>query len=344
MNILSAEKITKHYGERVLFSELSLGISDNEKIGLIGVNGAGKSTLLKIIAGVDLPDGGQISQANNARIGYLAQNPSLRLENTILEEALSGNSPTLKLIRDYETALIEAEQAPGDSKLQKILLQLGQRMDEAQAWQMESEAKTILTRLGITDFTVKVGALSGGQRKRIALAMALINPVELLILDEPTNQLDNQIGDWLEEYLKQRKGALLMVTHDRYFLDRVTNRIWELHDGKLYSYLGNYSVYLEKKAEREEQEEASALKRQNLFRRELAWIRRGAKARSTKQQARIERFEKLEAEVSKNEVNRSIEIGAGSSRLGKKVINLNKLGKSMAGRLLIANFDYTFLR
>jgi ATP-binding cassette subfamily F protein uup len=217
-------------------------------------------------------------------------------------------------------------------------------MDEAHAWQMESEAKTILTKLGITQFTVKVGALSGGQRKRVALAAALINPVELLILDEPTNQLDNQIGDWLEQYLKDRKGALLMVTHDRYFLDRVTNRIWELHDGKLDSYSGNYSIYLEKKAEREEQEEAQALKRQNLFRRELAWIRRGAKARSTKQQARIERFEKLEAEVSKNDTNRQLEIGAGSRRLGKKVIHLQGLGKSLAGQRLIADFDYTFLR
>lgn len=344
MNILSGEKITKRYGEQVLFAGLSLGIEENEKAGLIGVNGAGKSTLLKIIAGVDRPDEGKVILANNLRIGYLAQNPSLRPDATVLEEVLAGNSPTLKLIRDYEAALIQSEQAPEDSELHQRLIQLGERMDEAHAWQMESEAKTILTKLGITDFSAKTGALSGGQRKRIALAAALINPVDLLILDEPTNQLDNRIGDWLEEYLKQRKGALLMVTHDRYFLDRVTDRIWELHGGSLDSYQGNYSVYLEKKAEREEQEEASSLKRQNLFRRELAWIRRGAKARSTKQQARIERFEKLEAEVSKHEVNRSIEMEAVSSRLGKKIIRLQKLGKSIAGRKLIANFDYTFLR
>jgi ATP-binding cassette subfamily F protein uup len=216
-------------------------------------------------------------------------------------------------------------------------------MDEINAWQVESEAKTILTKLGITDFTAKVGTLSGGQRKRVALAGVLINPVELLILDEPTNQIDNQTVDWLEQYLKERKGALLMVTHDRYFLDRVANKIFELSQGKIYSYSGNYSLFLEKKAEREEMEQASASKRQNLFRRELAWIKRGAKARSTKQQARIDRFEKLTDQMTETD-QRQIEVVAGSSRLGKKIIVLEQLGKSFGEKRLFTHFNYAFSR
>jgi ABC transport system ATP-binding/permease protein len=343
MNLLSAEKITKNYGAKNLFSELTLGIAEGEKIGLIGINGTGKSTLLKILVGQEQPDQGQVTYAANARIGYSSQNPSFREDCTVLEEAIQGNSPVMKLIRDYEKVLSQAEHIPADPELQKKLLQLGQRMDEGNAWQVESEAKTILTKLGITDFAAKIGTLSGGQRKRVALAAALINPVELLILDEPTNQIDNQTVDWLEQYLKERKGALLMVTHDRYFLDRVANKIFELSQGKLYSYSGNYSLFLEKKAEREEMEQASAAKRQNLFRRELAWIKRGAKARSTKQQARIERFEQLQTQMTESD-QRQIEVVAGSSRLGKKIIVLEQLGKSFGEKKIFAGFNYTFSR
>jgi ABC transport system ATP-binding/permease protein len=344
MNLLSAEKISKNYGVKVLFSDLTFGIAEGEKIGLIGINGTGKSTLLKILVGLEHPDQGQVTYATNVRIGYLSQNPSFHEDSTVLEEVIKGNSPVMKLVRDYEEVLIKAEHAPADPEFQKKLLHLGQRMDEANAWQVESEAKTVLTRLGITEFGAKVGMLSGGQRKRVALAAALINPAELLILDEPTNQIDNQIIDWLEQYLKERKGALLMVTHDRYFLDRVAGRIFELSQGKLYSYSGNYSLFLEKTAEREELEQSLSLKRQNLFRRELAWIRKGAKARTTKQQARIDRFEKLEEQMPGNETRDQIEILAGSSRLGKKVISLQQLGKSFGGRKIITDLNYTFLR
>lgn len=344
MNLLSAEKISKNYGIKVLFSELSFGIAEGEKIGLIGINGAGKSTLLKILAGLEPPDGGQVTYAANTRIGCLMQNPSLHEDGTVLDEVIQANSPLMKLVRDYEEVLQKTEHSPGDPALQQQLLRLTQSMDEIGAWQAESTAKTILTKLGITEFGIRVGTLSGGQRKRVALAAALINPVDLLILDEPTNQIDNQTVDWLEQYLKERKGALLMVTHDRYFLDRVANRIFELDQGKLYSYSGNYSLFLSKKAEREELEQTEAAKRQNLFRRELAWIRRGAKARSTKQQARIHRFEKLEAQMVDHRDLDQIEITAGASRLGKKIIALEKLDKSFADKKIITDFDYTFLR
>jgi ABC transport system ATP-binding/permease protein len=343
MNLLSAEKVTKSYGTKVLFSELSFGIDRSEKIGLIGINGTGKSTLLKILVGQENPDTGKIAYTSNARIGYLPQNPVFKEDCTVLEEAIQSNSPVMKLIRDYEEVLIQLEHLPTDPALQKRMLQLGQRMDEANAWQIESEAKTILTKLGITDFEAKVGNLSGGQRKRVALAAALINPVDLLILDEPTNHIDNITVAWLEQFLKERKGALLMVTHDRYFLDRVVKGIFELDQAKIYSYVGNYSLFLEKKAERQELEQSLTAKRENLFRRELAWIKRGAKARSTKQQARIGRFEDLQAQMVKNDP-RQMELVAGSSRLGKKVIVIEKLVKRFDDKLIITNFDYAFSR
>lgn len=344
MNLLSVEQITKTYGVKSLFSELSFGIAEGDKIGLIGVNGAGKSTLLKIIAGVEHADSGQVVCANNAGIGYLSQNPFFNPESTVLETAIEGNSPLMELVREYETVLVKAEKEAANPDIQQKLLRLGERMDQADAWRLESEAKTILTKLGIADFTAKIGMLSGGQRKRVALAAALINPVDLLILDEPTNQIDNQTVDWLEGYLKERQGALLMVTHDRYFLDRVVDRIFELNGGKIFSYTGNYSLFLEKKAEREELEQSIAAKRKNLYRQELAWIRRGAKARSTKQQARIDRFEKLQSEIAEQVNSDTVEIVAGSTRLGKKIVALHNLSKQFDGKQIIANFNYAFSR
>jgi ATP-binding cassette subfamily F protein uup len=346
MNILSAEKITKNYGIKAVFTDLSFGLDDGEKVGLIGVNGTGKSTLLKILVGEETADRGQVITANSARIGYLAQNPAFEPQNTVLDEAICGNSPAMRLIREYEAFLHQVTEHPDDLPAQQRLLRLTQQIDQADAWQLESAAKTILTKLGITDFESKMSTLSGGQCKRVALAAALISPVDLLILDEPTNHIDNQTVAWLEQYLKERKGALLMVTHDRYFLDRVVNRIFELSDGQIYSYTGNYSLYLEQKALREELEQATAVKRQNLFRRELAWIKRGAKARSTKQQARIGRFERLQVEIgndlsfqTKMEIN-----SAGASRLGKKVINLEHLTKRFGSQTIIADFSYGIQR
>ena len=343
MNILSAEGISKSYSEKILFNDISLGIGECDKIGLIGVNGTGKSTLLKVIAGIETVDTGRILKSNKVRVGYLEQSPAFEPGTTVLQQVFNGNSPVMLLLREYEDTLLKSSQNPADQKLEKRLLDLMHQMDTMNAWTLESEAKNILTRLGIDSFDADVAALSGGQRKRIAMAGALINPTELLILDEPTNHIDNDTVDWLEKYLNTRKGALLMVTHDRYFLDRVANRIIELDNGNLYSYQANYSRFLEMKAEREELEQASERKRQNLFRNELEWIRRGAQARSTKQKARIERFEKLkETDAPKQDEN--IEIQVGSARLGRKIIEVEDIKKSYENKTVIDDFSYVLLR
>lgn len=336
MNLLSAEGITKSYSEKKLFNNINLGINDGDKIGVIGINGTGKSTLLKVIAAVEEVDEGRIIRSNALQIEYLPQNPIFEEDNTVIQQVFKGSSPVMKLLREYEEAL--------NSKVSnEHIMKLTHEIDLLNGWTLESEAKAILSKLGIVDFNAKVGTLSGGQKKRVALAAALIQPSNLLILDEPTNHLDNDTIDWLEQYLNKRKGALLMITHDRYFLDRVANEIIELDRGNLYTYKGNYTEFLEKKSERIEREEANEAKRQNLLRKELAWIRRGAKARTTKQKARIDRFEKLSSqEVEK--VEDKVDISVGSSRLGKKVIELNKISKAYGNRTLIKDFDYIVLR
>ncbi|GMA99067.1 ABC-F family ATP-binding cassette domain-containing protein [Pelosinus sp. IPA-1] len=342
MNIVSIEKLSKSYGMKNLFSNVTFGIDENDKIGLIGVNGTGKSTFLKVIAGLEEADDGKVSQGNQVEVQYLSQNPDFDPLDTVLDQIFKGYSPIMKLLREYEQVLLAVNNQPNEG-IEKRLIALSQEMDAMNGWQLESEAKSILTRLGITDFTAQVGTLSGGQRKRIALASALIHPADLLILDEPTNHIDNDTVAWLEEYLHKRKGALLMITHDRYFLDRVVNRIIELDKGNLYSYTGNYSLFLELKMQREADQEATESKRQNLLRNELAWMRRGAKARTTKQKARIERFEKLSDEkvdLSQDKV----EITAGASRLGRKIIELSNVTKNFEERTVIQDFSYIVLR
>lgn len=343
MNLLTAENIVKSYGERILLNKISFGIGEGEKVGVIGINGTGKSTFLKILAGMEQSDDGKITTMNGIKIEYLPQSPEFDDNATVLEQVFKGNSPIMTLIKEYETALQMLNKNTQDTDLQKKVMSLSSRMDASGAWSIESEAKNILTRLKIFDFDAVVGTLSGGQRKRIALASALINPADLLILDEPTNHIDSDTVEWLEEYLNRRKGALIMVTHDRYFLDRVANKIIEIHNGNLYSYSGNYSTFLQKKSEREEMQEASESKRQNLIRRELAWIKRGAKARSTKQKARIERFENLVADKP-DARNGQVEISSVSSRLGKKVVELNGVYKSFGNKKIINNFSYILLR
>lgn len=343
MNLLSIEDITKAYGERTLFQKLTFGIDEGDKIGVIGVNGVGKSTLLKIIAGLETADAGQVIKGSGVRVEYLPQNPEFSLAATVLEQVFRGVSPVMTVLRDYEKALAEAVCRPDDAERETALIRLSQQMDAVNGWQLESEAKAVLTKLGVTDFSARVGDLSGGQRKRIALAGALIAPTELLILDEPTNHIDNDTVAWLEQYLQQRQGALLMVTHDRYFLDRAANRILELDKGRLYSYDGNYSKFLQMRVEREELQQAAERKRQNLLRTELVWIQRGAKARSTKQKARIERFEKLQA--AKPDLNQdNLELAAVSTRLGRDVIELRHITKSYGKKELIHDFSYILLR
>jgi ATP-binding cassette subfamily F protein uup len=337
MNLLNIENVSKSYSEKPLLNHINLGINEGDKIGVIGVNGTGKSTLLKIVAGMEVPDDGRVMKGSSVVIEYLSQNPYFDPEANVLTQVFKGESEVMKVLRAYEEA-IQNPDTPND-----IIIKLSHDMDTMNGWSIESEAKTVLTKLGITDFHSKVGTLSGGQRKRIALASALINPSDLLILDEPTNHLDNDTIDWLEQYLNKRKGALLMITHDRYFLDRVVNEIIELDQGNLYIYKGNYNNFLEKKLEREDIEAATERKRQNLMRSELAWIRRGAKARSTKQKARIERFEKLkEAGTDLNE--EKLEISVASSRLGRKVIELEHIHKAFDGKEVICDFSYTVLR
>lgn len=343
MNILSIENLSKSYGEKILFENVSLGIDTGDKVGLIGVNGTGKSTFLKVIAGLDTPDGGKVTLASSAHLEYLPQNPEFTDGGTVLEQVFRGHSRIMKVLRDYERTLAKANLHPADSECQQQLIRLSQQMDELNAWQLEHEAKTVLTKLGIEDFEADTACLSGGQRKRVALAGALIQSADLLILDEPTNHIDTLAVAWLEQYLATYKGALLMITHDRYFLDRVANRTIEIDKGKLYRYDGNYSKFLELKADREEREENSERKRRNLLRTELAWMRQGAQARSTKQKARIERFEALSDQ--KGEVRPGkLEMDSVSTRLGRKIVELNGITQQFGGRRVIDNYSYIVLR
>ena len=343
MNLLSIENLAKSYGERILFEKVSFGVDEGQKIGLIGVNGTGKSTFLKAVAGIEPADAGKITWGSNVQVGYLPQNPDFSTESTVLAQVFAGNSAVMQLIREYEDGLAEAQRHPTDTQRQQQLIRLSQQMDAQNAWQRENDAKTILSKLGIVDFTAPVSSLSGGQRKRVALAGALVNPCDLLILDEPTNHIDNEMVAWLEQYLQTFRGALLMVTHDRYFLDRVANRIIEIDKGQLYSYSGNYGDFLESKANREELQENMDRKRQSLLRSELAWIRRGAQARSTKQKARIERFEKL-SEQQAIRPDAKLEMEVGAARLGRKIIDLDHINKNFGDRTLIRDFSYHLLR
>ncbi len=343
MNLLSTENLAKSYGERVLFEQVNLTINEGDKIGLIGVNGTGKSTFLRVLTGREPADSGKVTVGSGVRVEYLPQNPEFDDKATVLEQVFQGNSPAMQVIRDYELTLENVHRQPDNAAWQQKLIRLTQQMDATDAWKLENDAKSILMKLGISDFNAVVSSLSGGQRKRIALACALINPADLLILDEPTNHIDNDMVAWLEQYLQSYRGALLMITHDRYFLDRVVNRILEIDKGNLYSYDGNYGDFLVSKAEREEQLESSERKRQNILRNELAWIRRGAQARSTKQKARIERFERLDAQKGAAPVSR-LEMEVGSSRLGRKIIELSHISHGYGSTELIRDFSYNLLR
>ncbi|MCR1933505.1 ABC-F family ATP-binding cassette domain-containing protein [Clostridium tepidum] len=343
MIITTVENICKSYGEKTLFKKVSFTISDEDKIGLIGVNGTGKSSLLRIITGKDTPDSGTITIPKGVTIEYLDQNPNLDPNATVVEQVFKGNSKIISVIGKYEKTLDLISKNPKDEKLQNYLLSLTNEMDSLDAWDLESKVKTILTKLNVTDFDKKIKELSGGQKKRIALCSALISPCDLLVLDEPTNHMDNNTIDWLENYLQSRKGALLMVTHDRYFLDRVVNKTLELDYGTMYTYNCNYSQFVEKKAERKALENSLEEKRQSLYKKELEWIRAGVQARGTKQKARIKRFEKLK-ESNYNHDSDDIDISVAHSRLGKKIINIENLNKKFEEKTLIKDFSYILLR
>ena len=315
MILLNAEKISKGYSDRQLLDGCSLAVGQGDKIGLIGVNGTGKSTLLKVMAGVDFPDSGTVTRSGGVRVAYLPQNPEFAPETTVLQQVMTG------------VAIDKAR-----AKEAKVV----QQADEYQC-------KSILTQLGLSDYDQPIGQLSGGQKRRVALACALAAESEVLILDEPTNHIDSEMVDWLESYLKRYQGAILMVTHDRYFLERVVNRIVELDRGKLYSYPANYSQYLELKAQREEMALATERKRQSLYRKELAWIQRGARARSTKAQFRVDRFEELKKPGYVPDHSK-LEVSALSSRLGKQIIEIEQISKSFDGKVLVKDFSYNLLK
>ena len=324
MNLLTAENIEKSFTERKLLNGASFYLEEGEKVGIIGINGTGKSTLLKILAKIEEPDSGKVICANHVVMRYLPQNPVFLPEKTVLEsvlEAAAGKQDTI----------YAGVNAGGKHEVNEKI------------WEMESSAKAFLTRLGITNFTQKTKELSGGQKKRLALAAILLVPCDILLLDEPTNHIDHEMADWLEDYLKKWKGSLIMVTHDRYFLDSVSNRIVEIDKGNIYSYDTNYSGFLERKAVREESEIAGERKRQSVLRKEIEWIKRGAKARSTKQKARIQRYETLR-DQSAPDVDRKIEISSISTRMGKTTVELSHLHKAYGDRVLIQDFSYIFLK
>ena len=307
MNLVTIEHLTKSYTERLIFDDTDFSINEGEKIGLIGINGTGKSTLLKLVAGLEEPDKGTVVRGRNLDMRYLPQNPKFTEGDTIIES----------ILRDNE--------------------------GHPHIWDMESQAKTMLTKVGIYDFDAKVETLSGGQRKRVALVSTLMADTDLLILDEPTNHLDSDMADWLEDHLKKFRGAILMITHDRYFLDSVANRIVELDKGKFYSYQTNYEGYLEMRAERLDMAQASERKRQSILRVELEWMKRGARARSTKQKAHIQRYEALRDQKGP-ELDQSMELESISSRLGRTTVELDHLCKAYGDKTLIKDFTYIFLK
>ncbi|MBQ1417274.1 MAG: ABC-F family ATP-binding cassette domain-containing protein [Selenomonas sp.] len=341
--IITLENFTKSYGEKSLFAGVDFSMDAGDKVGIVGVNGTGKSTFLKAVAGLIPVDAGEMTTMRGLRIEYLAQDKVFEPENTVLMEVFRGMSPLMQALRGYELAMAKLADQAADNQLQGEIMKYTAVIDELDGWQLEAAAKTVLTKLGLSDYTAKAGSLSGGEQKRLALATALIQPCDLLILDEPTNHLDSETIAWLEEYLRGFKGALLMVTHDRYFLDNTSTKILELDKGQAYTYTGNYSSFLEQKAERLEREQSSEQKRQNFLRNELKWLRRGAQARSTKQKARIQRYE----EVKNQQVNLNrdtVEIGLAGSRLGRTVIELDHVSYAAAGRQIVQDFTYTVLR
>ena len=307
MNILTVDNIIKAYGERKLFEKASFYLAEGEKAGIIGINGTGKSTLLKIIAGLEEPDAGKVIKANHCMVRFLPQNPEFGQTETVLEAVLRDNRSM-----DNETTI-------------------------------EADAKSMLTKLGVTDFEQPCGQLSGGQRKRLALVSALLSTAEILVFDEPTNHLDNEMSDWLEEKLKARRGAVVMVTHDRYFLDSVSDRIIEIDKGHIYSYEANYSGFLELKMQREEMALATERKRQSILRTELAWVQRGARARTTKQKARLERYEELKNQSGPLQ-DGTVELSSAVTRMGKTTVELHDISKAYGSNKLIDNFSYIFLK
>ncbi len=342
MSIFTLRSLHKDFGIKEILHGANFSLDDGDKVGLIGTNGSGKSTLLKMIAGQESIDSGEILVNSGVRIVYLPQQPELDDDRTVLEQVFADSGDQMALVREFEDVSDKLAHGHGDQdQLMARLSSLTHRLDATGAWDLETNAKIILTRLGIEDFDAKIGSLSGGYRKRIALAAALLSEPDVLLMDEPTNHLDALSVEWLQSYLNRFRGALLLITHDRYFLDRVTNRILEIDRGDLYTYSGNYSYYLEKKALSEDSAASTERKHAGLLRRELEWLKRGPKARSTKQKARIDRARALQATEFK-QANGKVDLATAGRRIGKKVIELVNVSKGYGDRTLIKNFTYEF--
>lgn len=341
MNILTAEQLSKRYSENYLFENISFGIHEGDRIGLIGVNGTGKTTLLKCLVGHEDLDHGKITKRRDLVIKYLPQNPIFDESSSVLDNVLRGDHDKIKILRSYERILDQMTNDDSDT-LQKAYQDIMEKMDRENVWSIESEVKGVLNKLGIPNIHAKMNTLSGGQKRRVSIAEALIHESDLLILDEPTNHIDNEIIEWLEDMLKKRKGALLMITHDRYFLDRVTDKIFEIENGNLLTYQANYSEYLELKAQQQIDESSRLRKLKALYNTELEWIKRGCRARTTKQKFRVNRFGDLKDSI-KVDNQAEMNIDVASSRLGKKIIEIKDISKSYDMPLL-SNFEYTMLR
>lgn len=337
MNYLSVENISKSFGDRVLFEDISFGINKDQKIGFVAKNGTGKTTLLKIIAGDDTPDQGNIILRKGLKVAYLSQKEDLNEELTIEQSIFDSDNETLKIIELYEHALENPEDAEAYQKAFEL-------MEQKNAWDFETQYKQILFKLKLNDLQKKVSALSGGQKKRLALAMILLDQPDLLILDEPTNHLDLEMIEWLEQYLKKAKSTLFMVTHDRYFLDRVCNDILELDHGKMYRYKGNYSYFLAKKEERITAEQTTVAKAKNLFKKELEWMRRQPKARTTKSKSRIDDFHQIKQVAHQRRKDHQVQLEIQMERLGSKVVELHNISKAFDENVLFKKFDYVFKR
>lgn len=340
MQTMRAEGLTSTYGEKTLFKDVNFIINENDRIGLIGVNGSGKTSLLNAISGETSPEKGTITKPNDYTIGYLKQQPELDENKTIMEAIFEGQQPVFKTIRAYEDALRKFSDHPEDPQAIDRYTKMQAKMDQEDAWEADSQVKTILNQLKIKDTSQKIAELSGGQQKRVGLAQVLIEQPDLLLLDEPTNHLDLDSVIWLQDFLKSYKGAVLVVTHDRYFLDQVTNHIWELSFGNLYHYEGNYQDFVAKKAERVELAQETEKKNQQLYKKELAWMRTGAKARSTKQKGRINRFHELEGKVGNLKVDQDISINLGSQRLGKDVIKFENANLQLGDHRILKDFNW----
>ena len=337
MNYLSVENIAKSFGERTLFENLSFGINKDQKIAFVAKNGTGKTSILKIITGEDQPDAGQVVMRKEIKMAFLSQEPNLQPELTIEESIFASDSEILKVIEQYEKALENPENAEAYQKA-------FEKMELFNAWDFETQYKQILFKLKLDDLKLKVKSLSGGQKKRLALAIILINKPDLLILDEPTNHLDLEMIEWLENYFAKENMTLFMVTHDRFFLERVCNEIIELENGKLYQYKGNYSYYLQKKEERIAAENASIDKAKNLFVKELDWMRRQPKARTTKSKSRQDDFYVIKEKAHSRRKEQQIELEINMERMGSKIVELHNLNKSFGEKKIVDGFNYSFKR